>query len=109
MMACPCDSQPENDLKPSICTRPCPKTDRALSAGNLRFWKAGAPLGRERVRGHLELSTPTQCLGRMLVPLIPAKDFAGPPICAGPEPRCTKPVPLIVPRGGGTTPGGAIG
>jgi len=34
-------------------------------------------------------------LALIAVPLMTAADFAGPPICEGPVPWCTRPVPLI--------------
>jgi hypothetical protein len=39
-----------------------------------------------------------QCFGLIVVPLMPAADIFGPPICGGPRLRRASPVPLIAPR-----------
>jgi hypothetical protein len=72
------------DLEPSICTSAGLKNERALSASNapLRAWLAGRRDGGSGVAASFfgRRSVPTQRLGLIVVPFMPARVFAGPPI-----------------------------
>jgi len=67
--------------------------------------RCGIGVARYAADGRTSFRTlrPNYRLGLIAVPLMTPTDFAGPPICEGPVPRCAKPVPLIaLPRATGT-------